>query len=75
VVALAAGRSRTAAAAAAGLLAGGALATRFGVFRAGVASAADPKYVVASQRAAPGEPAAKMVPAGGRPAAGPSGRD
>jgi hypothetical protein len=44
------------------------------VFRAGVASAADPKYVVASQRAAPGEPAAKMVPAGGRPAARPSGR-
>ena len=34
----------------AGLLTGGALATRFGVFRAGVASAADPKYVVASQR-------------------------
>jgi Polysulphide reductase, NrfD len=50
VVALAAGRSRVAAVAAAGLLAGGALATRFGVFRAGVASAADPKYVVASQR-------------------------
>ena len=49
-VALAAGRSRIAAVAAAGLLTGGALATRFGVFRAGVASAADPKYVVASQR-------------------------
>ncbi|MFY9887923.1 MAG: polysulfide reductase, partial [Streptosporangiaceae bacterium] len=50
VVSLAAGRSRIAAIAAAGLLTGGALATRFGVFRAGVASAADPKYVVASQR-------------------------
>jgi Polysulphide reductase, NrfD len=61
-VALAAGRSRTAAVVSAGLLAGGALASRFGVFRAGVASAADPKYVVASQRAAAGEPAAKMVP-------------
>ena len=45
VVALAAGRSLTlASAAAAGLLAGGAIATRFGVFRAGVASVADPKY-------------------------------
>jgi hypothetical protein len=71
VVALAAGRSRTAAVVAAGLLAGGALATRFGVFRAGVASAADPKYVVASQRAAPGEPAAQMAPAAGRSAGRP----
>lgn len=52
VVALAAGRSRLAAGAAAGLLTAGALATRFGVFRAGVASAADPKYVVAAQRTA-----------------------
>jgi hypothetical protein len=50
IVALAARRSRIAAATAAGLLAGGAIATRFGVFRAGVASVADPKYVVASQR-------------------------
>jgi hypothetical protein len=40
--------SRIAAVAAAGLLAGGAVATRFGVFRAGPASVADPKYVVAS---------------------------
>jgi hypothetical protein len=50
IVALAAGRSRLACAAAAGLLASGAVATRFGVFRAGVASVADPKYVVAGQR-------------------------
>jgi Polysulphide reductase, NrfD len=49
-VALAAGRSRVAAGLAAGLLTAGAVATRVGVFRAGVASAADPKYVVASQR-------------------------
>ena len=58
IVALAAGRSRLAAGAAAGLLTAGALATRFGVFRAGVASAADPKYVVAAQRreAAPAGP-------------------
>jgi hypothetical protein len=42
--------SRIAAVAAAGLLAGGAVATRFGVFRAGPASVADPKYAVASQR-------------------------
>ena len=51
ITALAAGRSRPAATVAAGLLAAGALGTRFGVFRAGVASATDPKYVVASQRA------------------------
>ncbi len=57
VVALAAQRSRLASVAAAGLLAGGAVATRFGVFRAGVASVADPKYVVASQR--PESPAAR----------------
>jgi formate-dependent nitrite reductase membrane component NrfD len=50
VAALAAPRSRAAAVAAAGLLAGGALATRFGVFRAGPASVADPKYVIAAQR-------------------------
>jgi hypothetical protein len=50
IAALAAPRSRVAALAAAGLLAGGSLATRFGVFRAGPASVADPKYVVAAQR-------------------------
>jgi formate-dependent nitrite reductase membrane component NrfD len=50
VAALAAPRSRVAAVTAAGLLAGGAVATRFGVFRAGPASVADPKYVIASQR-------------------------
>jgi len=43
VAALAAPRSRLAAVAAAGLLAGGAVATRFGVFGAGPASVADPK--------------------------------
>jgi formate-dependent nitrite reductase membrane component NrfD len=52
--ALAAPRSRTAALTAAALLTGGSLATRFGVFRAGPASVADPKYLVASQR--PGQP-------------------
>jgi formate-dependent nitrite reductase membrane component NrfD len=50
--ALAAPRSRLAALAAAGLLAGGAVTTRFGVFRAGPASVADPKYVVAAQKPA-----------------------
>jgi hypothetical protein len=48
--ALAARRSRAAAAAAAVLLTGGGLCAKFAVLRAGVASAADPKYVVASQR-------------------------
>jgi hypothetical protein len=50
VAALAARRSRVAAAAAAALLAGGGLCAKFAVLRAGKASAADPKYVVASQR-------------------------
>jgi formate-dependent nitrite reductase membrane component NrfD len=48
--ALAARRSRTAAAASAALLIAGGLCAKFGVLRAGKASAADPKYVVASQR-------------------------
>jgi formate-dependent nitrite reductase membrane component NrfD len=52
VAALAAPRSRVAAVAAAGLLTAGAVTTRFGVFRAGPASVADPKYVIASQRPA-----------------------
>jgi len=52
VAALAAPRSRLAALAAAGLLAAGAVTTRFGVFRAGPASVADPKYVIAAQRPA-----------------------
>jgi Polysulphide reductase, NrfD len=56
VVALAARRSRTAAAASAALLTGGGLCAKFGVLRAGKASAADPKYVVASQRPAAQEP-------------------
>jgi hypothetical protein len=45
--------------AAATLLTAGAVATRFGVFRAGPASAADPRYVIAAQRpagAGSGEP-------------------
>ncbi|HSR85326.1 MAG TPA: NrfD/PsrC family molybdoenzyme membrane anchor subunit [Streptosporangiaceae bacterium] len=50
VAALAARRSRVAAAAAAALLTGGGLCAKFAVLRAGKASAADPKYVVASQR-------------------------
>ena len=56
VAALAARRSRVAAAAAAALLTGGGLCAKFAVLRAGKASAADPKYVVASQRptASPG---------------------
>jgi hypothetical protein len=51
VAALAARRSRTAAAASAALLIAGGLCAKFGVLRAGKASAADPKYVVATQRA------------------------
>jgi hypothetical protein len=51
VAALGARRSRTAAAVSAALLAGGGLCAKFGVLRAGKASAADPKYVVASQQA------------------------
>jgi hypothetical protein len=43
-------RSRGAAMAAAALLMGGALSARFAIFKAGFASAADPKYVVSSQR-------------------------
>ncbi len=50
VAALAARRSRTAAALSAGLLIAGGLCAKFGVLRAGKASAADPKYVVAGQR-------------------------
>jgi hypothetical protein len=56
LAALAAPRSRLAAVAAAGLLTAGAVTTRFGVFRAGPASVADPKYVIALQR--PPRPAA-----------------
>ncbi len=50
VAALGARRSRTAAAVSAGLLTAGGLCAKFAVLRAGKASAADPKYVVASQR-------------------------
>jgi hypothetical protein len=50
VAALAARRSRTAAAASAALLIAGGLCAKFGVLRVGKASAADPKYVVATQR-------------------------
>jgi hypothetical protein len=44
-------RSRAAAAAAGAALLAGSACTRFGVFHAGTASAADPKYTVAPQRA------------------------
>ncbi len=50
VAALAARRSRTAAAVSAALLTGGGLCAKFAVLRAGKASAADPNYLVASQR-------------------------
>jgi hypothetical protein len=50
VAALAAKRSRTAAAVSAALLTGGGICAKIAVLRAGKASAADPKYVVASQR-------------------------
>ena len=45
-------RSRIAAAAGGALLLAGALAARWSVFKAGVDSAADPKYVVGPQREA-----------------------
>lgn len=50
--ALAARRSRTAAVVSAALLTGGGICAKVAVLRAGAASAADPKYVVASQRPA-----------------------
>lgn len=50
LVALAARRSRVAAVAAAALLTGGGVCAKVAVLRAGKASAADPKYVIASQR-------------------------
>jgi formate-dependent nitrite reductase membrane component NrfD len=57
-IALASRRSRVAAATAAALLAGGCLAAKIAVLRAGVASAADPKYTVLTQRGRPpGTPA------------------
>jgi hypothetical protein len=43
-----------AAVAAAGLLAGGGVVSKFAVHRAGVDSATDPKYVVQTQKAAAG---------------------
>lgn len=57
--ALAGRRSRPVAAVAAALLAGGCLAAKFAVLRAGVASAADPKYTVLAQR--------DTAPTGGHP--------
>lgn len=45
------GRSRPAAVAAGALLSIGAVATRWSVFKAGIGSASDPKYVVGPQRA------------------------
>ena len=50
VVAARAGRSRAAAVTGGALLAAGGLAERFGIFRAGFQSAADPAYVVGPQR-------------------------
>jgi len=55
VAALAARRSRVAAAVSAGLLAGGGFCAKMAVLRAGKASAADPRYVVESQRPAEAE--------------------
>jgi hypothetical protein len=57
VAALFARRSRTAAVVSAALLAGGGLAAKFGVLRAGVESARDPSYVVGEQRARTTSPA------------------
>ena len=65
VCALAARRNRGAAALSAALLAGGGPAAKFAVLRAGVASARDPRYVVAQQRPATGQPAQSQ--AGARP--------
>jgi formate-dependent nitrite reductase membrane component NrfD len=50
LVSLGARRSRAAAALSAALLTGGGLCAKFAVLRAGVASAADPQYVVATQQ-------------------------
>jgi hypothetical protein len=47
----AAGRRRAGSLAGAALMLGGALATRWSVYKAGFQSAADPKYVVGPQRA------------------------
>ena len=51
VVAALLGRSRAAAAAAGLALLAGSVCTRFGIFRAGIASAEDPRYTVEPQRA------------------------
>jgi formate-dependent nitrite reductase membrane component NrfD len=64
-VALAARRSRAACAASAALLAGGSMWGKFAVLRAGVASAADPKYVVDSQRHNGSGPPGRAWPADG----------
>jgi hypothetical protein len=63
--ALAARRSRGAGVLSAALLAGGGLAAKFAVHRAGVASAKDPRYVVAQQRPAAGA-ASEAAPAPAR---------
>jgi hypothetical protein len=52
LLALRGGRSRAAAVAAGTLMLAGALAARWSVFKAGLQSASDPKYVVDPQRAA-----------------------
>lgn len=61
--ALAARRSRIAGATSAALLAGGGLAAKFAVLRAGVESARDPRYVVGEQRASAANPARHTSPA------------
>jgi hypothetical protein len=68
-VALASRRSRVAAATSAALLVGGGLAAKFAVLRAGKASAADPKYVIAQQRGA--APAGRVRRSCGRRGRGP----
>ncbi len=67
--ALAARRSRIAAVASAALLVGGGLCVKFAVHRAGVDSAKDPKYVVATQttRARPSRPAATVTSSNSQP--------
>ncbi|HXB15213.1 MAG TPA: NrfD/PsrC family molybdoenzyme membrane anchor subunit [Solirubrobacteraceae bacterium] len=66
LAALAAGRSRPAAAAAGAALVTGSLLTRLGIFAAGVASAQDPRFTVVPQRE-------RLARERGGPTAGPSG--
>jgi hypothetical protein len=61
VTALLARRSRTAGLVSAALLAGGGVAAKVGVLRAGVTAASDPRYVVEQQRAAASSTAANSA--------------